>query len=110
MENRGTQNLHLENLANPSFYNRKTRQTDVCCQFQTYRLQTMSPDLKGCHIPDWVRWLAQDASGIWWGYEDEPHRHDNGWYENETGRCIQLKKSPVEPDWHKNLIKYNEYH
>ena len=22
--------------------------------------------------PDWVAWVAQDASGDWWGYEVEP--------------------------------------
>ena len=35
-------------------------------------------------IPDWVRWIAQDSSGAWWGYAVEPLRNDTGWYENEV--------------------------
>ena len=35
-------------------------------------------------VPSWVRWLAQDSSGTWWGYEAEPHRHESGWYENDV--------------------------
>jgi hypothetical protein len=42
------------------------------------------------HCPDWVRWIAQDASGNWWGYSVEPLRNDTGWYENEVGRCVRL--------------------
>lgn len=45
-----------------------------------------APDL----LPGWVRWIAQDASGAWWGYSVEPLRNDTGWYENEVGHCIRL--------------------
>ena len=41
-------------------------------------------------MPDWVRWIAQDQNGAWWGYSVEPLRHDTGWYENEVGRYIRL--------------------
>ena len=41
-------------------------------------------------VPDWVRWIAQDRSGSWWGYSVEPLRNDSGWYENEVGRCLCL--------------------
>jgi hypothetical protein len=41
-------------------------------------------------IPAWVRWIAQDSSGAWWGYSVEPLRHDLGWYENEAGRYVSL--------------------
>jgi hypothetical protein len=41
-------------------------------------------------IPAWVRWIAQDSNGAWWGYSAEPLRHDSGWYENEAGRYISL--------------------
>ena len=40
--------------------------------------------------PAWVRWLAQDRSGEWWGYSVEPLRNYDGWYENEVGRYIHL--------------------
>jgi hypothetical protein len=41
-------------------------------------------------IPAWVRWIAQDSNGAWWGYSTEPLRHDSGWYENEVGRYVYL--------------------
>lgn len=53
--------------------------------------------------PDWVRWIAQDADGIWWGYSVEPLQHDHGWYENEVGRYIKLEQSEVNPLWKTSL-------
>jgi hypothetical protein len=41
-------------------------------------------------VPAWVRWIAQDSSGAWWGYSVEPLRYDRGWYENEAGRCALI--------------------
>ena len=41
----------------------------------------MKKELPDFEIPDWVRWVAQDGSGVWWGYSVEPLRNDNGWYE-----------------------------
>jgi len=56
-------------------------------------------------IPSWVRWIAQDSSGVWWGYSVEPLRHDSGWYENEVGEYIRL--GVTEPDgWENSLIKH----
>ena len=28
--------------------------------------------------PEWVRWLAQDANGEWWGYEVQPAKNALG--------------------------------
>lgn len=53
-------------------------------------------------LPPWVRWVAQDRSGVWWGYSAEPLRNDNGWYENEVGRCIRLGTTPAD-DWEHSL-------
>ena len=50
-------------------------------------------------IPDWVKWLAQDEDGTWWGYSVEPLQQHNGWYENEVGRYIKLDKATPNPDW-----------
>ena len=46
----------------------------------------------GVHLPrpGWVAWIAQDSSGVWWGYSAEPLRNDSGWYENEVGQCARL--------------------
>jgi len=55
-------------------------------------------------VPDWVRWLAQDSSGIWWGYSAEPLRMEKGWYENEVGSYVRLGfTSPDE--WENSLRK-----
>ncbi|HHO68328.1 MAG TPA: hypothetical protein ENK12_04775 [Gammaproteobacteria bacterium] len=54
-------------------------------------------------LPGWVAWVAQDADGVWWGYEAEPHQHARGWYENEVGRCLRLGAGPPAPDWRDSL-------
>jgi hypothetical protein len=57
--------------------------------------------------PDWVNWIAQDASGAWWGYSIEPLRNDAGWYENEVGRCIRLGEA--EPaGWKRSLRRVSD--
>jgi hypothetical protein len=55
-------------------------------------------------IPPWVRWIAQDSSGVWWGYSVEPLRHDKGWYENEVGDYVRLGVTSAE-DWENSLRK-----
>ena len=55
-------------------------------------------------IPDWVLWIAQDSSGIWWGYSVEPLRNDNGWYENEAGNYVELGKTTAD-SWQQSLRK-----
>ena len=56
-------------------------------------------------LPDWVRWVAQDADGVWWGYECEPLLHDHGWYENEVGRNYRIVALKLNPDWQTTLRK-----
>jgi len=52
--------------------------------------------------PAWVRWIARDSGGVWWGYSVEPLRNDTGWYENELGQCVRLGMS--SPDgWELSL-------
>lgn len=53
--------------------------------------------------PAWVRWVAQDEDGAWWGYQVEPLRHDHGWYENEVGRCIKLAHEVTGANWADSL-------
>jgi len=55
-------------------------------------------------IPGWVNWIAQDESGVWWGYSVEPLRNDRGWYENEVGNYIRLGKTDAE-NWPGSLQK-----
>jgi hypothetical protein len=58
------------------------------------------------NIPSWVRWLAQDADGAWWGYSVEPLQYDKGWYENEVGERIKLGQDTPNPRWDKSLRRH----
>ncbi|MDH5190510.1 MAG: hypothetical protein OEW89_04600 [Gammaproteobacteria bacterium] len=53
-------------------------------------------------IPSGISWIAQDSSGVWWGYTVEPLRNDTGWYENEVGEYVRLGKTEVS-DWENSL-------
>jgi len=61
-------------------------------------------------LPDWVNWLAQDADGTWWGYEVEPLRNHNGWYENEVGRHFKIRLDAPNSNWSKTLRKIKHSH
>lgn len=65
----------------------------------------MKPDLNNIQLPDWVRFLAQDADGSWWGYSVEPLMNHHGWYENEVGDTYKLQKTEPNPDWQNSLVK-----
>lgn len=54
-------------------------------------------------LPDWVRWLAQDANGAWWGFEVEPLQADHCWYENEVGRSLKLETKHANAQWRNTL-------
>lgn len=56
--------------------------------------------------PDWVRWVAQDRNGSWWGFEHEPNEGDTSWYENEVGRYIRLGRAAPNPRWQQTLRRY----
>lgn len=66
------------------------------------------PDLSGVTVPDWVKFIAQDSDGSWWGYSVEPLQNHRGWYENELGENVQLTEADgavrVE-QWKNSLIK-----
>lgn len=56
-------------------------------------------------IPAWVNWIAQDEDGAWWGYSVEPLQQHSGWYENEVGETILLKKDSPNLDWKNTLSR-----
>jgi hypothetical protein len=53
--------------------------------------------------PQWVRWVAQDRNGAWWGFEHEPNEGDVSWYENEVGRLLKLSQEAPNPHWQQTL-------
>ncbi len=54
-------------------------------------------------MPAWVRWIAQDADGAWWGFSAEPLIGDVAWYENEVGRYLRLDDGAPNPNWRQTL-------
>ena len=56
-------------------------------------------------LPEWVVWLAQDADGVWWGYEVEPLQYHQGWYENELGRRVRVRRDAPNTNWADTLHK-----
>ena len=55
-------------------------------------------------LPGWVAWLAQDADGVWWGYEVEPLQYHRGWYENEIGRRMAVRRDAPNERWAETLV------
>jgi hypothetical protein len=55
--------------------------------------------------PPWVRWLAQDRDGAWWGFEHEPNEGACSWYENEVGRYIRLGQCSPNQHWEQTLYR-----
>ena len=60
-------------------------------------------DFEQYHLPEWVNWVAQDASGTWWGYQVEPLENHHGWYENEVGRIIEICHDQPNLNWRDSL-------
>lgn len=56
-------------------------------------------------VPEWARWLAQDANGAWWAYEHEPNEGATSWYENEVGRYQRVGSGAPNSEWRGTLQK-----
>lgn len=61
------------------------------------------PEPDPASLPKWIRWIAQDANGQWWGYSVEPLQYHAGWYENEAGQYIALGRDEPNPQWKRTL-------
>lgn len=64
------------------------------------------PDLSNVIVPEWVRFIAQDSDGSWWGYSVDPLQNHRGWYENELGDNVKLLQGQVVGDWRDNIFVY----
>ncbi len=68
----------------------------------------MSTKFKPEKVPSWVRWIAQDADGWWWGYKYKPVLHTLIWdcktpYGSDR---IELHKSKPPKDFTKQLYSW----
>jgi len=66
----------------------------------------LKPDLSQAIVPDWVRFISQDADGCWWGYSVEPLENHRGWYENEVGQHIKLLQGAAQKNWRDSLFRF----
>jgi len=69
-------------------------------------MSLLKPDLSAVEVPEWVRFIAQDSDGSWWGYSVEPLQNHRGWYENELGKNKKLLESVTHESWQDSLFKY----
>lgn len=70
-------------------------------------MSSLKPDLENINVPNWVRFIAQDADGTWWGYSVEPLQNHHGWYENEVGEHIKLFKAKEQKRWRQCIFAVN---
>ena len=62
----------------------------------------MKPNWKDA--PKWAQWLAQDANGLWWWYENEPYQtDDNSWWSDGDHKPAERQYTYHEPDWRETL-------
>jgi len=69
-------------------------------------MSLLRPDLSNISVPEWVRFIAQDSDGSWWGYSVEPLQNHRGWYENELGNNIKLLQGSESDGWQESLFPF----
>ena len=53
-----------------------------------------------------LNWIAQDESGVWWGFENKPVPGIHGWIDGLDGTKVLLKQeNRTNPDWRETLQK-----
>jgi len=51
-----------------------------------------------------LNWIAQDANGVWWGFENKPVPGINGWIDGLDGTKILLKQDIIQNEqWRDTL-------
>lgn len=56
-------------------------------------------------IPEGIQWVAQDAAGTWWGFEDKPLASARGWQEQGLTNFIKLGHGDPNPNWRRTLCR-----
>lgn len=59
------------------------------------------PDWKDA--PEWARWLAMDADGEWFFYEEKPSLGVKVWYPNGARPVSRLASPPASEKWKNSL-------
>ena len=63
---------------------------------------------KWSSAPEWVQWIAQDADGVWNGYDIQPEAVDKEFARPDLnqfnrGRFITLERAAPKSDWPSTL-------
>lgn len=53
--------------------------------------------------PEWAQWVAQDADGEWFWYEEKPGLASCTWYENDGEDVVFALKGNENPNWRETL-------
>jgi hypothetical protein len=62
-------------------------------------MATMTFDVQ---LSDWARYVAQDADGAWYEYEDKPEKYPVGWHAPKLGF---LCRTVPPADWRKEVYE-----
>lgn len=54
-------------------------------------------------LPPEIEWVAQDADGVWWGFEREPVPEANGWHDHNSGNYIRIGQGVPTAGWADSL-------
>lgn len=54
---------------------------------------------------EWIHWVAQDATGHWWGFESQPTPGEHGWLEQELGNYVKIGMGVPKAHWRGTLFK-----
>lgn len=52
-----------------------------------------------------LNWIAQNANGVWWGYEKEPVAGAKDWENQQNGMKVLLKEESSNENWRDTLQK-----
>lgn len=50
-----------------------------------------------------INWVAQDSSGVWWGFDRKPVAGDDDWQVTGKGRSTRLKQGSPSSGWRETL-------
>jgi hypothetical protein len=68
------------------------------------------PTIDWTKLPEWVKWVACDESGIWWAYKNKPEIGNKVWFTHtemhEHFYAIEKQFTPsFSVDWKDSLIE-----
>lgn len=71
------------------------------------------PEMDRSVLPPWIKAVAMDNNGCWFGYMREPHRNDSVWFTNSNvnnDHCyIPPSHAPKwSGDWRESLVVFDE--